>query len=137
MGGIVWHEFARLMCLSATFVLIVGGIVGTVEPLPNFDALRKLTGLYAHPVPVLPTILIVLGLIVVVIECPLVARDYFNSSDSYMPRVAFYIPVCVLAFLEAQTCNGGVYLGIGAFAYMQAIRADFLKNQQSAWGRLP
>ena len=78
-----------------------------------------------------------LGLIIVVIECPLVARDYFNSSDSYMPRVAFYIPLCVLALLEAQTVNGGIYLAIGTVAYLQAIRADFLKHQQSAWGRLP
>lgn len=74
---------------------------------------------------------------IVVIEYPLVAKDYLNSSDSFMPRVAFYIPLCVLALLEAQTVNGGVYLAIGTVGYLKAIRADFLKHQQSAWGRLP
>ncbi|KAG0042556.1 hypothetical protein BGZ83_000332 [Gryganskiella cystojenkinii] len=98
---------------------------------------RKLPGLYALPVPVLPTILIILGLMVVAIEYPLVAKSYFNSQDSYMFRVAFYIPLCVLSILEAQTVNGGVYLAIGTVAYMKAIRVDFLKHNQSSYGRMP
>ncbi|KAG0296800.1 hypothetical protein BGZ97_004444, partial [Linnemannia gamsii] len=74
-----------------------------------------------------------------VMEYPLVMTDYFNGPRSYMPKVAFYIPVAVLSMLEAQTINGGVYLAIGTVAYMMAVRADFLKQASSsgAFGRLP
>ena len=74
---------------------------------------------------------------IVAIEYPLVAKDYFNSSDSYMARVAFYIPLCVMSLMEAQTVNGGLYLAIGTVAYMKAIRVDFLKHHQSSYGRMP
>lgn len=72
-------------------------------------------------------------------EYPLIMTDYFNGPRSYMPKVAFYIPVAVLSMLEAQTINGGVYLAIGTVAYMMAVRADFLKQASSAgsFGRLP
>lgn len=80
-----------------------------------------------------------LGIIVAVIEYPLVKADFFNSPSSYMPKVAFFIPVSVLALLEAQTVNGGVYLAIGTVAYLMAIRADFLKQQSAManWSRMP
>ncbi|KAF9359186.1 hypothetical protein BGX26_012961 [Mortierella sp. AD094] len=136
MGGIVWNEWAHLMVLSASFIIVVGGILGCFEPLPAFDAMRKLPGLYADPVPVLPAILILLGLIVAAIEYPIFAKDYLNSSRSYMPKVAFYIPVSVLSLLEAQSVNGGVYLAIATVGYLMAIRADFRKQQQSSWGRM-
>ncbi|KAF9931139.1 hypothetical protein BGZ67_005463 [Mortierella alpina] len=139
MGGIVWNEWARLMCLSASFIIFVGGIMGAFQPLPAFDAMRKLPGLYAPPLPVLPAILTVLGIVVAVIEYPLVKADFFNSPSSYMPKVAFFIPVSVLALLEAQTVNGGAYLAIGTVAYLMAIRADFLKQQSALadWSRMP
>ncbi|KAG0342473.1 hypothetical protein BG004_005673 [Podila humilis] len=129
------------MCLSAAFVIFTGGCLGTFQPLPAFDVLRKLGGLYAPPVPILPVLLIILGMILVAIEYPLVAKDYFNSPNSYMPRVAFYIPLSVLAMLVAQTMNGAAYLAIGTIAYLLAIRDDFIKQQKAAWGagagRLP
>ncbi|KAF9101869.1 hypothetical protein BGX27_011291 [Mortierella sp. AM989] len=78
----------------------------------------------------------VLGIIIAIIECPLVAKDYFNSSSAYMPKVAFYIPVSVLALLEAQTVNGGAYLAIATIGYLMAIRADFKKQQQTSCGRM-
>ncbi|KAG0211727.1 hypothetical protein BGX28_007489 [Mortierella sp. GBA30] len=138
MGGIVWNEWARLMCLSASFIVFVGGVMGAFQPLPAFDVLRKLPGLYAEPLPALPAILTVLGIIVALIEYPLVSKDYFNSPSSFMPKVAFFIPVSVLSLLEAQTVNGGVYLAIGTVAYLMAIRADFLKQQTASaqWGRM-
>ncbi|KAG0266730.1 hypothetical protein BG011_001189 [Mortierella polycephala] len=118
MGGIVWDEWARLMCLTASFIIFVGGIMGAFQPLPAFDAMC------------------VLGLIIAAVEYPLVSKDYFNSSNSIMPRIAFYIPFCVLALLEAQTVNGGAYLAIGIIAYLMAIRAEFRKQQTSSWGRM-
>ncbi|KAF9581279.1 hypothetical protein BGW38_001759 [Lunasporangiospora selenospora] len=105
--------------------------------MPGFDAMRKLPMLYDHPVPVLPAILILLGIIIFVIEYPLVGKAYLTSSDSYMPRVAFYIPLAVLSLLEGQTVNGGVYLAIGAVAYMMAIRAEFRKQQTKTGSRMP
>ncbi|KAF8951923.1 hypothetical protein BGZ52_009068 [Haplosporangium bisporale] len=105
--------------------------------MPAFDALRKLEGLYT-PVPVLPAILIALGLVVVVVECPLVGKDYFNSSSSYMPRIALYIPLSVMSMLVGQTVHGGVYLAIGTIAYLLAIRDDFIKQQKASFGqRMP
>ncbi|KAG0302616.1 hypothetical protein BGZ98_007359 [Dissophora globulifera] len=98
--------------------------------------MRTLPGLYAAPVPILPVILIGLGILVAVIEYPLVLPDYFNSASSFMPKVAFYIPLAVMSLLEAQTVNGGVYLAIGTVAYLMAIRADFMKQQTASWGRL-
>ncbi|KAG0086486.1 hypothetical protein BGZ92_008097 [Podila epicladia] len=137
MGGIVWNEWARLMCLCASFVIFTGGCLGAFQPMPAFDALRKLEGLYT-PVPVLPGILIFLGLVVVAIECPLVGKDYFNSSNSYMPRVALYIPLSVMSLLVGQTVHGGVYLAIGTVAYLCAIRDDFIKQQKASFGqRMP
>ncbi|KAI1301021.1 hypothetical protein EDD11_005857 [Mortierella claussenii] len=137
MGGIVWNEWARLMALTSAFIIFVGGILGVFEPLPAFDLMRKLPGLYLEPVPVLPVVLIVLGMIVAAIEYPFVAPEYFNSSSSFMPKVAFFIPVSVLSLLEAQTVNGGVYLAIGTVAYLMAMRTDFHKQQAATWGRLP
>ncbi|KAF8924710.1 hypothetical protein EDD21DRAFT_19689 [Dissophora ornata] len=136
MGGIVWNEWARLMCLSGSFIIFVGGIVGTFEPLPAFDAMRKLPALYNGPVPILPVILIVLGMIIAAVEYPFVVPEYFSSSRSFMPRVACYIPLAVMALLEAQTVNGGLYLSIGTVAYLLAIRDDFRKQQAASWGRL-
>ncbi|KAG0378879.1 hypothetical protein BGX24_002543 [Mortierella sp. AD032] len=115
MGGIVWNEWARLMCLTSSFVIFVGGMMGVFQPLPAFSVLG------------------VLGIMVWVMEYPLILSDYFNGPRSYMPKVAFYIPVAVLSLLEAQSLNGGVYLAIGTIAYMMAVRADFLK-QASASG---
>ncbi|KAF9424988.1 hypothetical protein BGZ94_007945 [Podila epigama] len=138
MGAIVWNEWARLMCLTGSFVMVVGGCLGAFQPLPGFDALRKLEALYAMPVPVLPVLLIVFGLIIAVVEYPLFSKPYFNSSDSYMPRVAFYIPLCVLSALEAQTAHGGLYLSIGTIAYLLAIRDEFIKQQRAAFSqRMP
>ncbi|KAG0273898.1 hypothetical protein BGZ95_010288 [Linnemannia exigua] len=133
MGGIVWNEWARLMCLTSSFVIFVGGMMGVFQPLPAFSVLGNLSGLYAMPLPILPVILVVLGIMIWVMEYPLILSDYFNGPSSYMPKVAFYIPVAVLSLLEAQTLNGGVYLAIGTIAYMMAVRADFLK-QASASG---
>lgn len=133
----VWNEWARLMCLSSAFVIFVGGILGTFQPLPAFDAMRKLPALYSDPVPTLPVILIVLGMILAAVEWPFVAADYFNSSKSYMPRVLFYIPLAVLALLEAQTVNGAVYLAIGTVAYLLAIRDDFRKQSSTSANRMP
>ncbi|KAF9174673.1 hypothetical protein BGX21_000414 [Mortierella sp. AD011] len=136
MGGIVWNEWSRLMSLSASFIIFVGGIVGCFEPLPGFDAMRKLPVLYYGAVPILPIILFCLGLIVAAIEYPLFATDYLNSPRAYMPKVAFFIPVSVLSLLESQTVNGAVYLAIATIGYMMAIRADFKKQQQTSWGRM-
>ncbi|KAF9382084.1 hypothetical protein CPB97_007359 [Podila verticillata] len=137
MGGIVWNEWARVMCLTASFVLFTGGCLGSFQPMPAFDALRKLDGLY-KPVPVLPVILIVLGLVVVVVEYPLVGKDYFSSSSSYMPRIALYIPLSVMAMLVGQTVHGGIYLAIGTVAYLLAVRDDFIKQQKASFGqRMP
>ncbi|KAF9196341.1 hypothetical protein BGZ50_000743 [Haplosporangium sp. Z 11] len=110
--------------------------MGAFQPLPAFDAMWKLPQLYSEPLPVLPAILTVLGLIIAIVEYPLVGKDYFSSSNSFMPRVAFYIPFCALSLLEAQTVNGAVYLAIGTVAYLMAIRADFMKQQASSWGRM-
>ncbi|KAF9986745.1 hypothetical protein BGZ65_006385 [Modicella reniformis] len=118
MGGIVWVEWARLVCLTASFVIFLGGILGTFEPLPAFDAMS------------------VLGMVLAAMEYPFVAVDYFNSSKSLMPRVIFYIPLTVLALLEAQTVNGGVYLAIGTIAYLMAIRVNFKKQQSTAPGQM-
>ncbi|KAF8945192.1 hypothetical protein BGZ47_003109 [Haplosporangium gracile] len=139
MGGIVWNEWARLMCLTAAFIIFVGGVMGVFQPFPAFSVLGNLKGLYALPVPLLPVILTVLGILVWVMEYPLIMSDYFNSSPSYIPKVAFYIPVAVLSMLEAHTINGGVYLAIATVAYMMAVRADSLKQASSSgsFGRLP
>ncbi|KAF9085934.1 hypothetical protein BGX29_001684 [Mortierella sp. GBA35] len=140
MGGIVWDEWARLMCLTSAFVIFGGGIMGIFQPLPAFSVLGNLKGLYAaEPVPILPAILVVLGIIVWTMEWPLIMPEYFNSSRSFMPKVAFYIPVAVLSLLLAQAINGGVYLAIGIVAYMMAVRADFLKQSSASgsFGRLP
>ncbi|KAF9897678.1 hypothetical protein BX616_005172, partial [Lobosporangium transversale] len=91
-----------------------------------------LPGLYTQPVPILPLILIVLGMILAAIEYPVVAVDYFNSPRSFMPKVAFFIPLTVMSLLEAQTVNGSIYLGIGTLAYLMAIRDDFRKQHQQA-----
>ncbi|KAG0366605.1 hypothetical protein BGZ54_005112 [Gamsiella multidivaricata] len=99
--------------------------------------MRKLPGLYAEPVPVLPVILIPLGMALAAIEYPLVMPEYLSSSSAFMPKVAFYIPLAVLALLEAQTVNGGVYLAIGTVAYLMAIRADFMKQQATSSSRMP
>ncbi|KAF9548152.1 hypothetical protein EC957_007180 [Mortierella hygrophila] len=139
MGGTVWNEWARLMCLTASFVVFVGGAMGVFQPFPAFSVLGNLEGLYALPVPVLPVILTVLGIVVWVMEYPLILTEYFNGPRSYIPKVAFYIPVAVISMLEAHTINGGVYLSIGTIAYMMAVRADFLKEASSSgsFGRLP
>ncbi|KAF9352674.1 hypothetical protein BGX34_012025 [Mortierella sp. NVP85] len=136
MGGMVWNEWARLMCLSSAFIIFVGGILGAFQPLPAFDAMRKLPGLYSEPVPILPVLLIVLGMILAAIEYPFVAADYFKTPSSFMPRVAFYIPLSVFSLLEAQTVNGGVYLAIGTVAYLLAIRDDFKKQHSASMGRV-
>ncbi|KAG9320646.1 hypothetical protein KVV02_007835 [Mortierella alpina] len=91
--------------------------------------MSKLPGLYEEPVPFLPVSLICLGLIVLVIEYPLVNRHYFLSSSSHMPKVLFYIPLTIAALLEAQTVNGGLYLAIGTMAYLTAVRKEFLDVQ--------
>ncbi|CAO3570374.1 unnamed protein product [Mortierella alpina] len=131
MGSTAWDELARLICLCASFVLVVGGILGTFEPLPAFDELKKLPGLYEEPVPLLPASLICLGLIVLAMEYPLVHRPYFLSSSSHMPKVLFYIPLTIAALLEAQTVNGGLYLAIGTMAYLKAVRKESLQTQQA------
>ncbi|KAF9425015.1 hypothetical protein BGZ76_003449 [Entomortierella beljakovae] len=136
MGAIVWHEWARLMSLSSAFIIVVGGILGAFQPLPAFDAMRKLPGLYAKPVPVLPLILIILGLMVTAVEYPMFKKDFFNSPSAFMPKVAFFIPVFVVCLLEAQTVNGGVYLAIATLGYLMAIRDDFKNQQQKSWTRL-
>ena len=79
----------------------------------------------------------VLGLIVLIMEWPLVMPDYFNAPSSFMPKVAFYIPVAILSMLEAQAINGGVYLSIGILAYMMAVRADFMKQSLASARRMP
>ena len=80
-------------------------------------------------------LLSVLGMVLAAIEYPFVAADYFNTPSSFMPRVAFYIPLSVISLLEAQTVNGGVYLAIGTVAYLLAIRDDFKKQQSASMGR--
>ncbi|KAF8957364.1 hypothetical protein BGZ46_002206 [Entomortierella lignicola] len=116
--------------------MFVGGIVGACQPLPAFDAMKKLPILYEPPVPILPAIVAVLGLVVAIMEYPLIAQDYLNSPNSYLPKVVLYILFSVLALLEAQTVNGGVYLAIATVGYLMAIRADFQKQQQTSFGRM-
>lgn len=47
-----------------------------------------------------------------------------------MPKVLFYIPLTIAAFLESQTVNGGLYLALGTMAYMRAVRKEFLEMQE-------
>ncbi|KAG0231587.1 hypothetical protein BGW42_008738 [Actinomortierella wolfii] len=87
------------------------------------------------PVPILSILLVIIGIIIWVMEWPLVMTDYFTSPASFVLKIALYVPMTVLALLSSQTNNGGIYMGIGIFGYVMALRDDF-KRQQQSWNRL-
>jgi len=136
MGNLVWHEYARLISITATVYTVWAGFWGLMYRKFFWDfvggTLRDPGGLQPAPsaaafiavivkVPLIQSFSILLGLGVLAIEYPIPQIKSTTIYRSLVLRVVLLIFQAFLAILFYQGTNGTIWSIIAAICYTRAI----------------
>lgn len=120
MGKLIKNHWARLIMLTAATYQIGAAIEGYFWPKIFWDFLTKSLDAAVKPAPILQTINLVFGLLMLALEwpLPLIAGTSIHRSIEF--RLAM-LPLTALAcLLMYQSTNPGIYYLIGMGAYFWA-----------------
>jgi len=136
MGNLVWHEYSRLISITATVYTVWAGFWGLIYRKFFWDfvggTLRDPGGIQPAPsaaafiaiivtVPVIQILSIILGLGILAIEFPMPQIKRTAIYRSLVLRVVLLIFQAFFAILFYQGTNGSIWSIIAALCYTRAI----------------
>lgn len=136
MGNLIWHEYARLLSITATIYTIWAGFWGLVYRKFFWDfvggTLRDPGGLQPSPnvkgfitlivkAPVIQIFAMLLGFAILALECPLPQIKKNKIYRSLIIRIVALFFQSFLAILFYQGTNGALWSLIAAGAYGRAV----------------
>ncbi|KAH8107241.1 hypothetical protein BXZ70DRAFT_285546 [Cristinia sonorae] len=136
MGNLIWHEYARLVSLTASVYTIwaafwgilyrkyfwdfVGGIVrspGGIQPSPNASVMIAII----VKAPVLQIFALILGLGLVAVEYPAPFLKGTVFQRSLIIKIMMLLVQSIVAILFYQGTNGGLWSMIAMGCYIRAV----------------
>jgi hypothetical protein len=136
MGNLVWHEYSRLLAITASVYTVWAGFWGLIYRKFFWDfvggTLRDPGGLQPSPnaavfitiivkAPVVQVLAILLGLALLAIEFPLPQIKNTAIHRSLVVRTVMLCFQAFLAFLFYQGTNGAIWSCIAVMGYTRAI----------------
>ena len=121
MGKMIKNHWARLLVLTSAVYQVGASIEGFIWPKTFFDFSDLKLEASVAPVPVLPIINMLLGLLAIVWEWPL---EYVAGSAvhrSIPARAVVYAMCSVAAIMMYQTTNPAIYYLVGTGVYLWAL----------------
>lgn len=121
MGRLVKNHWARLLVLVAAAIQIGGSIMGFFWPKVTWDFSTAALNFLVEPVPVLQSINLVLGILVVAWEwpfSPIAGKMYHRSIHA---RLVAYTICTLFALFLYQSHNSAFYYTLGIYGYLLAL----------------
>jgi hypothetical protein len=123
MGKLIKNHWARLISLTAGVYQVAAALQGFFWPKIFWDFATKALDILVKPIPFLPIVNLVLGILIVAWEWPLPWIAGTSIHRSIEARLVVF-PLSVLAsLLMYQSTNAGLYLLIATFIYFAAYAA--------------
>ncbi|KAK3393020.1 hypothetical protein B0H63DRAFT_7100 [Podospora didyma] len=120
MGRLIKNHWARLIILAAATYQIAGAVSGFFWPKILWDFLTKTLDPAVKPIPILQTINLLFGLILIAWEWPLAFIAGSGIHRSLEARLAFLPLTALSAALLYQGANAAIYQVIGLAVYFWA-----------------
>jgi len=136
MGNLIWHEYSRLLSITATVYTVWAGFWGLVYRKFFWDfvggTLRDPGGLQPSPnasvfiaimvkAPVVQIFAMLLGMFILALEFPLPLVQKIRIYRSIVLRVVLLVFQAFLAILFYQGTNGALWSLIAAAGYTRAL----------------
>jgi len=151
MGNLIWHEYARLVTITASVYAVWASFFGLLYRKFFWDfiggTLRDPGGLQAPPsaaifvalivkAPVIPIISMIIGMIILAIELPLPALKKFAIRRNFVARVVLLLFQVFFNILYYQGTNAAIWSLIAAGCYTRAIiRGEYMAEAKGNRGR--
>ncbi|RDB24927.1 hypothetical protein Hypma_007670 [Hypsizygus marmoreus] len=135
MGNLVWHEYSRLVSISASVYAVWAGFFGLFYRKFFWDfvggTLRDPGGMQAPPsaavfvtiivkAPIIQILTMILGLFMVALEFPLPQLKAFAIHRSLVLRIVLLLFQTFLSVLFYQGTNAAIWSLIAAICYARA-----------------
>ncbi|CZT08443.1 uncharacterized protein RAG0_13525 [Rhynchosporium agropyri] len=120
MGKLIKNHWARLIVITAAIYQIAAGIHGFFWPKIFWDFMTKNLDVAVKPLPILQTINVVLGIILLAWEWPLGFMAGSAMHRSIEARLVILPLAALSALLIYQGTNAGIYYMIGMGVYFWA-----------------
>jgi len=120
MGKLIKNHWARLIILTASIYQIAAGIHGFFWPKIFWDFLTKNLDVAVKPLPILQTINLVMGLVMLAWEWPLGFIAGTAMHRSIEARLVLLPLAALAAALLYQGTNPAIYYTIGMGVYFWA-----------------
>jgi len=136
MGNLVWHEYSRLLSITATVYTVWAGFWGLVYRKFFWDfiggTLRDPGGLQPSPhaavfirvivkSPIIQILAMLVGFSILAVECPLPQIQKTRIHRSLALRIVMLLFQTSLAILFYQGTNGALWSLIAAGGYTRAV----------------
>jgi len=136
MGNLVWHEYSRLLSITATVYTVWAGFWGLVYRKFFWDfiggTLRDPGGLQPSPnaavfitvivkAPIVQIFAMLMGFSILALECPLPQIQKMRIHRSIVLRIVMLLFQAFLAILFYQGTNGALWSLIAATGYTRAL----------------
>jgi len=151
MGNLIWHEYSRLIAITANVYAVwaayfglfyrkffwdfVGGTLrdpGGLQPAPNAALFVTLI----VKAPIIQIISMILALVILAIELPLPAIKQLSLYRSLVVRVVLLLFQTFFAILFYQGTNAAIWSLIAAMCYGRAImRGETMAEAKQNRGR--
>ncbi|CAK7263513.1 hypothetical protein SEPCBS119000_000528 [Sporothrix epigloea] len=120
MGRLIKNHWARLVVLSAAAYQVLAALEGFFWPKIFWDFLTRDFDAAVQPAPILQSVNLALGLLMLAWEWPLAFLAGSSFHRSLELRLAL-IPLAVLAaILQYQATNAAIYYVVGMVIYFMA-----------------
>ncbi|KAL2168480.1 hypothetical protein VTG60DRAFT_7216 [Thermothelomyces hinnuleus] len=120
MGRLIKNHWARLIVLSAAMYQIAAALESYFWPKIFWDFLTKTLDPAVRPIPVLQTINLIFGIILLAWEWPLSFIAGSSIHRSLEARLAFLPLTALAAAMIYQGTNAAIYYVIGLGVYFWA-----------------
>jgi hypothetical protein len=136
MGKLVWHEYARLIALTASIYTVWAGIfgliyrkffwdfVGGIVRIPGGIQPSASSAIFVRIIvktPVVQISSIIMGVMMIVMEYPAPIFQETKIHRSIVIRVPLLLMQAALAILFYQGTNGAIWSVLAAAAYARAV----------------
>jgi len=136
MGNLIWHQYSRLVSITASVYAVWSGFFGLVYRKFFWDfvggTLRDPGGMQASPnaaifitlivkAPIIQIFTMLSGLFLIALEFPLPALKGFAIHRSLVLRIVALLLQAFLAILYYQGTNAAIWSVVAAICYGRAI----------------
>jgi len=151
MGNLIWHEYARLVSITASVYSIWASYWGLFYRKFFWDfvqgTLRVPGGLQPAAsdaifitlivkAPIIQSISLILGLFILALEFPLPQLESLGIHRSLVLRIVLLLFQVFLAILFYQGTNAAIWSLIAAFCYMRAVQlGEEMKDAKANRGK--